>query len=301
VSTTVLRPTLAANGGPTKTLNLVDRGPAVDTGTCSDGAGGTVTTDQRGYARPSGTNCDVGAVEFSPIVRLQRRSVEPAGANCAAGGQRFEEGLDDGTGGGSPGDGVLQAGEISTTWFVCNGVSAAQTLIKQSPEPAGANCASGGARVDSGLDDGTGGGVAADGTLQAGEVRATSYVCNGAAGHAALVKITVLTTGDANCANGGTKVEVGNDANDDTVLQSTEVSSTSFVCNGAAGANGTNGTNGADGANGTNGAAGAAGAQGPAGPTGPAGETGKSGCSAVGLEFLPLALVALLGRRRRAP
>jgi len=40
-------------------------------------------------------------------------------------------------------------------------------------EPAGANCAAGGQRVDSGLDDDD------SGTLEAGEIDQTSYVCNG--------------------------------------------------------------------------------------------------------------------------
>jgi hypothetical protein len=37
-------------------------------------------------------------------------------------------------------------------------------------------------RIDTGIDDGAGGGIAGDGVLQPGEVRQTQYVCNGAPG-----------------------------------------------------------------------------------------------------------------------
>lgn len=51
---------LQANGGPTQTHDLLAGSPARDAG---DPAGCTVTTDQRGVARPQGTRCDLGAVE----------------------------------------------------------------------------------------------------------------------------------------------------------------------------------------------------------------------------------------------
>jgi hypothetical protein len=55
----ILDSTLAFNGGPTKTLNLVSGSPAVDAVT----SGGCPAIDQRGFVRDVG-NCDVGAVEF---------------------------------------------------------------------------------------------------------------------------------------------------------------------------------------------------------------------------------------------
>jgi hypothetical protein len=54
---------LADNGGPTKTYILLPGSPAIDAGTCLDINGITVTTDQRGISRPSGTGCDIGAFE----------------------------------------------------------------------------------------------------------------------------------------------------------------------------------------------------------------------------------------------
>ena len=58
---------LAANGGPTATISPLYGSPAIDavTGGCPPPA-----TDQRGYARPNGPRCDVGAVEWRPAADL---------------------------------------------------------------------------------------------------------------------------------------------------------------------------------------------------------------------------------------
>jgi hypothetical protein len=56
------------NGGPTETM-LPDPGsPAlVNGGTCTDPTTATpLTVDQRGFRRPSGNPCDIGAVQFQP-------------------------------------------------------------------------------------------------------------------------------------------------------------------------------------------------------------------------------------------
>jgi predicted outer membrane repeat protein len=47
------------NGGPTLTMMLPDGSPAIDAGDDAN----CPSTDQRGYARPMGTHCDLGAVE----------------------------------------------------------------------------------------------------------------------------------------------------------------------------------------------------------------------------------------------
>lgn len=55
---------LVDNGGPTETVALLARSPAVKvipSGTVSCGIG--IATDQRGVSRPIGTGCDVGAYE----------------------------------------------------------------------------------------------------------------------------------------------------------------------------------------------------------------------------------------------
>jgi hypothetical protein len=66
----ILDPILAFNGGPTQTHALVPGSPAVDAvvGSCP-------ATDQRGFVRPSGVACDIGAVELGaqapPVVTSQ--------------------------------------------------------------------------------------------------------------------------------------------------------------------------------------------------------------------------------------
>src|SRR5215470_8323736 len=78
---------------------------------------------------------------------LVSTQTEPAGTNCAAGGVKIQVGVD------TNGNGVLDSGEVNAqeTRFVCNGASG-NSLVKTSPEPAGANCPSGGLRVDTGVD-----------------------------------------------------------------------------------------------------------------------------------------------------
>jgi CSLREA domain-containing protein len=55
---------LANNGGPTQTIRLQTGSPAIDAGN----NGSCLATDQRGGARPQGSNCDIGAYEFGAPV-----------------------------------------------------------------------------------------------------------------------------------------------------------------------------------------------------------------------------------------
>ena len=139
------------------------------------------------------------------------------------------------------------------------------TLIRPTVEAAGAQCPAGGTRVDSGID------ANGNGLLDAAEVAATAYVCNGlqgangapgatglpgasgatgAAGSAgaagpnglAMLLRTSAEPAGANCTAGGVKVQAGLDADRNSVLAPNEVTTTSYVCNGI---NGTNGLNGA--------------------------------------------------------
>jgi OmcA/MtrC family decaheme c-type cytochrome len=119
-----------------------------------------------------------------------------------------------------------------------SGAAAASTVIRTSVEPAGSNCAAGGTKVESGVD------ANGNGALDEAELNSalTYYVCNGSAGSGskgALIKTTPEAAG-SNCPNGGSKVEVGVDANGNGVLDPSEVnaSQTTFICNGATGANG---------------------------------------------------------------
>jgi photosystem II stability/assembly factor-like uncharacterized protein len=156
-----------------------------------------------------------------------------------------------GSGGGGGGDGTAPTLNVR--------FAAAMVTL----EPPGANCANGGSRIESGIDANN------NGVLDSFEVTGVQYACNGVpgangstgatgatgatgnAGLTSLVRIDAEAPG-ANCANGGSKVTAGPDANGNGVLENGEVSSTSYVCSGAAGANGSNGANGTNGSNGRN-------------------------------------------------
>ena len=126
----------------------------------------------------------------------------------------------------------------SITWgsiaFSLFGKPLYNTLISMTIENPGANCAHGGQRFDSGLDNGDGGGTADDGILQSGEIDDTAFVCNGSPG-----------TNGTNGADG---------------------------TNGTNGTDGIDGTNGTDGADGPPGPAGPQGPEGPPGGGLPIGE-----------------------------
>ena len=60
---------LQDNGGPTFTHALLAGSPAIDAipvADCNDINGVPVTTDQRGVARPQGSDCDIGSFELEP-------------------------------------------------------------------------------------------------------------------------------------------------------------------------------------------------------------------------------------------
>ncbi len=168
---------------------------------------------------------------------LTRTADEPAGANCANGGVRIDAGID------SDASGTLDDTEVTDTRYVCNGADGqdgqdgqdgVSYLTATTDEPAGANCANGGLRVDSGPD------TDHSGTLDPGEISVSSYVCNGVDGKDGQDGANALTqTSDepagANCANGGVRIDSGVDSDASGDLQSGEITSTSYVCNGADG------------------------------------------------------------------
>lgn len=105
------------------------------------------------------------------VSSLVATSSEPPGQNCAAGGTAIATGVD------SNHNGELDASEVAQTQYVCNatGGTSSGDLVSVAAEPAGANCPTGGTRID------VGGDANQDGALQASEVRTTHYVCNAAA------------------------------------------------------------------------------------------------------------------------
>jgi len=114
-----------------------------------------------------------------------------------------------------------------------DGKAGATSIVAQTVEPPGANCAGGGTKIASGV-DGDG-----DGSLTEGEIKKVTYVCNGAAGPAGasgrpgmLVTVSPEPAG-ANCPAGGQRIGVGVDTNGNGRLDDNE-STFSFVCNGGA-------------------------------------------------------------------
>jgi hypothetical protein len=235
---------------------------------------------------------------------LTKTTTESAGINCATSGVKLEYGLD------ANNNGTLDVSEInaSLTKYVCNGAIGAQglqgltgaqgiqgiqgvagsngsngtdgknTLAKTTTETAGANCTTGGMKIEYGLDANN------NGTLDVSEINAslTKYICNGAVGATGgqglqgltgsqgiqgiqgvagsngsngadgkntLTKTTTESAG-VNCTTGGVKLEYGLDANNNGTLDISEINAslTKYVCNGTVGATGAQGIQGATGA-----------------------------------------------------
>jgi OmcA/MtrC family decaheme c-type cytochrome len=127
-----------------------------------------------GEAGPPGAPGAPGEAGAPGLGALVKTSAEPAGGNCAAGGTKVEAGLD------ANANGVLDAAEITSTAYICNGDAGANglaMLVRTTAEPAGVNCPNGGRKIEVGLD------ANGDGILQDAEVApaSTTYVCNGAA------------------------------------------------------------------------------------------------------------------------
>jgi CSLREA domain-containing protein len=70
--------TLQNNGGFTATHALLAGSPAIDAGNpsgCKDNNNANLTTDQRGYARPAGAACDIGAYEYGSAPAKQNQTI----------------------------------------------------------------------------------------------------------------------------------------------------------------------------------------------------------------------------------
>ncbi len=183
-----------------------------------------------------------------------------------------------------------------------NGLNGQNALVKTTLEPAGANCLTGGVKVESGLDANN------NGILDAAEVNAllTTFVCNGltgssgAQGNQGLTGATGLTgpTGPQG-ANGSAGIQglpgpIGATGAQGATGSTGATGLTGPAgpqgpigltgptgATGAQGIQGLTGPSGASGTNGTNGAVGATGPIGPTGLTGPAGATGAQGIQGV--------------------
>jgi hypothetical protein len=206
--------------------------------------GPTGATGAQGSAGTNGTNGTNGKNT------LVKTTIESAGANCATGGTKVEVGLD------ANSNGVLDSGEVNATLtkYICNGATG--TTGTQGPigltgatGPAGAQGIQGvagtaGANGTNGLsayqvwlnlgNTGTQADFVASlkGPQGIAGTNGTNGT-NGVDGKNTLVNATTEPAG-TNCSNGGTKIEVGLDANSNGVLDSGEVNSslTKYICNG---------------------------------------------------------------------
>lgn len=124
--------------------------------------------------KASGGQPAVDGVRFLTAFRtLSGLKSEPPGANCANGGAVLGSGPDTNF------NGVLEESEIVSRVYACNGsdgANGANALVSVTAEAAGTNCPNGGQKIESGVDTNK------DGKLDAAEVTATKYVCNGANG-----------------------------------------------------------------------------------------------------------------------
>jgi hypothetical protein len=136
-----------------------------------------------------------GASGASGTSAAVRTAAEPAGVNCASGSAHVQTGAD------TNGNMLLDDSEVTNTAYMCSGATGAtgltgltgltgatgptgatglagtnglNTLIRLSPELAGANCTIGGTMARSRA------GASGNGLLEAGEINAAAatYICN---------------------------------------------------------------------------------------------------------------------------
>jgi Tol biopolymer transport system component len=142
-----------------------------------------------------------------------------------------------GCGGGGGGGGGGDQADSSAEQADGDGAAGAPSTVVNATTTIdpGSECAAGGIRVESGIDEN------GNGDLDAAEVDASEVVCNGtdgadgadgsdgAQGTDALVELETIGAGAA-CAFGGTRILSGPDADGDGVLDAGEVADTSVLC-----------------------------------------------------------------------
>jgi hypothetical protein len=150
------------------------------------------------------------------------RSLDIApGEECPAGGVRVQSGddLND--------NGVLDDLEVKSETVTCFPETAlpGSSLISVTEEAPGENCADGGTRISTGIDDNQ------NSILDADEIDAVEFICNDPPiiDPQPLVDVTDEEPGD-NCEYGGTRISSGNDDNSDGVLDADEVDSVDYIC-----------------------------------------------------------------------
>ncbi|HRN41120.1 MAG TPA: hypothetical protein PK649_03485, partial [Vicingus sp.] len=159
-----------------------------------------------------------------------------SGPMCSAnGGSQIDVGLDDNN------DGILQPIEIDFTYYVCNGIDGvigSNGLNTLSSTVASTSCANGGVTVNMGLDANN------NNILEASEISVSYDVCNGTDGLPGTngtdgLNILAETIPSTSCPNGGVTVNMGQDINNNGILETGEITTTYDVCNGVDGTSGT--------------------------------------------------------------
>jgi hypothetical protein len=185
-----------------------------------------------------GVNGAVGAMGASSFNAQMVVTHEPSGSNCSDGGSLVSVGWD------VNGNAILDVLEITSFSYICQGVGGANgfngtngfsTLSHVATESAGANCINGGQKTTMGVD------VNSNSVLDLGEVTSSTYVCNGSNGSAgstgavglnSLIAITSVPA-DETCFYGGSALTSGSDRNANQILDEVEITSRTFICNGA--------------------------------------------------------------------
>nr|WP_297788360.1 hypothetical protein [uncultured Allomuricauda sp.] len=110
-----------------------------------------------------------------------------------------------------------------------DGSDGLNSLVSTASEQPGSNCTNGGFRLDFGLD------VNQNGILDPDEVTSSEFVCNTdpSNGLTSLIN-TVIEQPGVNCTNGGYRLDVGLDINNNGTLDVDEVTTSEYLCNGDA-------------------------------------------------------------------
>lgn len=180
-----------------------------------------------------------GAEAVSPgggvVPVLVETLAEDPGANCPSGGTLIQVGYD------RDGDGSLAAAEVSSHSYVCSGASASGADGSNGSDGADGRDGSVGANGDDGVDgsDGENGTDGTDGKDGQNGVNGQNGTDgqDGERGVDSLVRTDFESPG-LNCLHGGIEVQFGPDSDRSGALDDAEVTTTNYVCNGAAGLNG---------------------------------------------------------------
>ena len=145
---------------------------------------------------------------------------ESAGSNCTTGGYKLNSGVDLNK------NNILDASEITSSQYICNGLTGNNSLISLTTELAGGNCSTGGYKINSGVD------VNKNGTLDNSEVQSTKYICNGANGLNYLIGVVAQSAGTT-CTYGGYRFNTGIDLNSNGILDNNEITKSDYLCHDA--------------------------------------------------------------------